>query len=335
MNNSPSPSFAKATEGRPLTSSAGNEKVLLSFKDFADGDLVHGFDEHFINVHMGRAGGDPNEDFGNVFRDEGMGAFIEFFGGDGIAFEAHEGKFSFGEAGIHGADANAGAEEFEAQSARDLEFGRFGAAIDATAFVSSMAGDGTDIDDARAGVARNQGQGRAGHAQEAKDIGLKHGFPIGVFALGEGVQAVSAASIVDENMELRGFFPGPTDKFFDAIGFGHVEEMYMGFGSTSYFGFPGDFFQAVGTARPEQQFGAFGSEGPGGGGAKAGGSAGNEDPFLLEGKFHGGNLLEIGKGTREMKIEKHPSTMLQLPEKSLQEGSKASLTNLALTFRRS
>ena len=122
--------------------------------DFVDGGLVHGFDEQFVYVDVWGAAGDPDEDFGDVFGGEGTGAFIDLLGAGGVALEADEGELGFGQAGINGADADAGAVEFEAQGAGDLQFAGLGGAIGGAAFVSDMAGDGADVDDGAAGVVR-------------------------------------------------------------------------------------------------------------------------------------------------------------------------------------
>ncbi len=64
-----------------------------------------------------------------------------------------------------------------------------------------MAGNGANVDQGTAGVVEHEGQGGAGHAQNAEHVALQHGFPVFVFARGDGVQAVGAAGVVDKHIE--------------------------------------------------------------------------------------------------------------------------------------
>lgn len=112
-----------------------------------DGGLVDGFDEEFIDVNVRRARGDPDQNFGNIFCGERMGAFVDFLCAGGVAFEANQRELRFGEAGIDRADTNAGAIQFQAQGSGDLKFAGFGGAIGRAAFIGDMPGDGADIDD--------------------------------------------------------------------------------------------------------------------------------------------------------------------------------------------
>ncbi len=81
--------------------------------DFVDSSLVGAFDEDFIDAYMRGAAGAPDQGFGDVFGDEGLGAFVNFLGLGGVATEADEGEFGLGDAGIDAADADAGAVKFE------------------------------------------------------------------------------------------------------------------------------------------------------------------------------------------------------------------------------
>src|SRR6266581_2714210 len=126
-------------EGAGLTSVASGLRMLCRDgppNNFGEGGLVGGFDDEFVNIHVLGTRGNPNQNFGDVFGDERTSAFVGFFGAFDIAFETHDREFGFGEPGVHGANAQPGAIEFEAQRAGDLEFGRLRAAISRAAFVN-------------------------------------------------------------------------------------------------------------------------------------------------------------------------------------------------------
>ena len=74
---------------------------------FVNRRLVRAFDNHFINVHVRGAAGDPGQRVGDVFRRQWLDTFIHFPGSGSVSFEADDREFSFGHAGINCADANA------------------------------------------------------------------------------------------------------------------------------------------------------------------------------------------------------------------------------------
>jgi len=149
-----------------------------------------------------------------------------------------------------------------------------------------VARDGADVDDAGAGIFLHQGQDGAGDAEEAKDIALEHSFPIFVAAFGNGVEAVGAAGVVDQDVNLVCFRADKFGEGFDAGSGGDIKGMDEGGSGAGFAGGGGDFFEAVEAAGAEEEFGAVGGEGEGGGGAKAAGGAGDEDPFIGKHRSH-------------------------------------------------
>ena len=146
-----------------------------------------------------------------------------------------------------------------AQHARDLQLARFRRAIRRTTRVSGARCERTDVEDARAIVVRQQGQGGARHAEDAEDIGLEHRLPVCVLAVGHGIHAVGAAGVVDENVELAGCGVSPADLFlrprkksFHARGAGHVQFVKVRLRCARLFRGGGNFFQPVHAPRAEQ-----------------------------------------------------------------------------------
>lgn len=248
--------------------------------DFVDGGLVGAFDEDFIDAHMWRTAGAPYQGFGDILGDQGFGAFVNFLGLGDITAEADEREFGLGDAGIDTADADAGSVEFQAQGAGDGKFRRFRAAIGGTAFIGDATGDGADVQNVTAGVMGHERQDGAGHAQQPKDIGLNHEFPIRVFAVGHGIGAFGTTGVIDEDIDVRGLLLRPSYEGIHAFRADDIESVDKGFGSTGFEALGGDFFQTIHAAGTEDDVAAFSGESTGGGGTKSAGSTGDNDPFI-------------------------------------------------------
>jgi len=70
--------------------------------------LVNRLDEQFVNVYVRRAAGNPDQNFRDVFRRQGIYAFVNFFRRARRRFENARAKILFRQAGINRADANTG-----------------------------------------------------------------------------------------------------------------------------------------------------------------------------------------------------------------------------------
>src|SRR6266581_762450 len=145
-----------------------------------------------------------------------------------------------------------------------------------------------NVDDRAARVIEHQRQGGAGNTKNAEHIGLHHGFPIFVFAFGDGVQAKRSAGVVDEHVEFAAwirrfnFVAGPFHEFVHAGGLADIEGMKMRFGCAEANGIGLNFSKAIESPRAKKEARSFGSKGSRGGRAETAGSAGDEDPFILE-----------------------------------------------------
>ena len=221
--------------------------------------LVGAFNDHFIDAHIVRPGGHPKQRFGDVVRSKRFHTFINLFRFFRVALESDHGEFRFGHAGIHRGNAQAGAAKFEAEGAGDLQFGGLCAAVGGTTFVGGAAGDGADIDDTALSIF-HQRQDRAGHAQNAKHVDLEHRFPIGIFRGRDGVDAMRAAGVVDQDVDSPGDSANPRSEFLDTGSFCDVKEVRMGRGRAELFAFLCHFLNAFGAARAEQQIASLASE---------------------------------------------------------------------------
>lgn len=269
------------------SASSMGDPALFPPMNFADIGLIDGLDQDFVDINVRGTVGDPDEGVGNVGGDERVHAGINFIGTLAIAFETDEGEFGFDQAGIDGADANAGAKEFEAQGTGDGHFTEFGGAIHGAAGVGGAAGDGADIDDAGTGFVRHKGQCSAGDAEQAEDVALDHGVPIGILAGGNGIQSMSAAGIINEDVEglLFQLLFQPNDEGVHAGSAGDIEFVNVSGGSAGFPGGGGGFFEVLQAAGAEEQFSALGGEGSGRSGAYAGRRAGDQYPFTFERKW--------------------------------------------------
>ncbi len=134
---------------------------------------------------------------------------------------------------------------------------------------------------------RHEGQDGAGHAEQAEDVGLHHEFPIGIFALGDGVGSFGAAGIVDEDVDVGRVLLGPLHESVYAVGADDVEWVDESLGSAGLEAFGSDLFQSVQATSAKENVAAFSGEGAGGGGTKATGCAGDDDPFICQAGSHG------------------------------------------------
>src|SRR5262249_14987597 len=114
--------------------------------------LVGGLDDEFVDVHMRRTAGNPHNDLRDVVGGQRVHAFVNLLRARIVALEAYVGNLGLREARVDGADADAGAVEFEPQRAGDLQLAGLRGAIRRAAFVSSVTGNRTNVDDARAGI---------------------------------------------------------------------------------------------------------------------------------------------------------------------------------------
>ena len=87
--------------------------LLHTAMDFVDRRLIGAFDEHFVDANVRRTTRGPDQGLGDVLGGERIDPFINFLRAFGIAFETDDGEFGFGQAGVDGADAHAGAGEFQ------------------------------------------------------------------------------------------------------------------------------------------------------------------------------------------------------------------------------
>lgn len=124
---------------------------------FMDRGLVHGLNEKLVDVDMSRPVCDPNQDLRDILRGERFNPLIDFLRPLGIAFEADERELGFSHAGVDGGDPDAGAVQFQAQGAGDLEFAGFGGAVGGSAFVGGAAGERPDVDDGSACASAHEG----------------------------------------------------------------------------------------------------------------------------------------------------------------------------------
>ncbi len=86
-------------------------------------------------------------------------------------------------------------------------------------------------------MVQHERQRGPGHAQDPQHVGLQHGFPVFVLALGNGVQPVSAAGVVDEHVEARvrrlawvDSLPSPGDECVHAGSLADIQGVAVRFG---------------------------------------------------------------------------------------------------------
>ena len=116
-----------------------SDDLYFSPIHFMDGGLIGRFDEEFVDVHMRRAAGHPDENFGDIPGCQGNDALVRFPGQFDIALEPHQREFRFREAGIDGGNTQASSVQFQPKGAGDLQLARFGRAISRPAFISRVA----------------------------------------------------------------------------------------------------------------------------------------------------------------------------------------------------
>ena len=203
---------------------------------------------------MGRPAGHPDQDLRNVFRRQRSHSRIDVPGLFAVALEADHGKFGFRQAGIHGADPDAGPEQFVAQHPGDGQFAGLGRAIGRGSGIGGAAGNRSNVEDARPGIPGQQRQSRARDSQDAQHIRLEGGFPVRILPVQHGVQAVRAAGIVDEHVQgpLPYFPPGPGHEGLHAGGLRNIQRMDEGAAGTGFLGPCGHGFQAVHAPGPHQ-----------------------------------------------------------------------------------
>src|SRR4051794_41828098 len=109
-----------------------------------------------------------------------------------------------------------------------------------------MSSVGTDIDNRTTWILDHQGKRCTGHSQYPEDISLEHGFPIFVLPFGHSVPSMSAACVIDKNVEdtwrcrrLTGLLRNPAHEFLDTGGFCNIQIKKKGLRWTPLSGLPG------------------------------------------------------------------------------------------------
>ncbi|MDB6130873.1 MAG: hypothetical protein JWM04_1980, partial [Verrucomicrobiales bacterium] len=136
---------------------------------FVDVRLGCGEDQRFGDADVRRTTRNPDHGVGHVPGGKRGHAVVGFFRAGGVSLETDGGKFGFCETGVQGGDANASSVKFEAKSAGDAQFGRFGATISRSVFLSHMASDRSDVEYGGAGIFAEQGNDTPRHSQEPND----------------------------------------------------------------------------------------------------------------------------------------------------------------------
>ena len=129
-------------------------------------------------------------------------AVVGGFGALGVALETDDGEFGLGQPGIDRADAHAGAGEFEAQGAGDLEFRRpWPRNRRRRLLVGDMPGDGANVDDRAAGIFHERAAGRRASCAARRARLSAASFPSrSSLPVADGVQAVRAAGVIDQDV---------------------------------------------------------------------------------------------------------------------------------------
>jgi hypothetical protein len=162
-------------------------------------------DDDLVDVHPRRPGDDERDDLGDVFRRERVDALVNLLGSCLVAFEADDTELGSGdEAGIDLGHADRTAEELQAQRLADHTHAVLGGRVTGAARVGLEAGRRADVHDVAVARAFERRQQRARHANEAEDVGLPHPPPGIVGCVLDGFEALRAAGVVDEKLDLAG-----------------------------------------------------------------------------------------------------------------------------------
>lgn len=150
---------------------------------------------------MGRQGSRIVDHVGHVLRAEGVIAFIDFLCRFLFALEAHHGELGFGGAGVNGRHLDMVGKQVHAHALANGFDGGLAGAVDASAQVDFLGGRGADVDDLTFFPFHHEGDDGFRHVEQAFDVGIDHGGPVGEFGILEEVLAEGEAGIINKDID--------------------------------------------------------------------------------------------------------------------------------------
>ena len=155
-----------------------------------------------VQADVGGTGDGEENRVGDVFVGQRRHSLVNVFGGSFVAFVADNGEFGFSHTRCDVGDLDVVFQHIRPHSSGEGIDGVFGGAVDVSARIYFLAGNGSDVDDVSGLVGYHQRGYRSGHIQQAFDVGVYHAFPVIQYAFLYGGDADCQSGVVDEHGDV-------------------------------------------------------------------------------------------------------------------------------------